>query len=296
MKLMKTLLLVSLGVLCNIGAWAQQFYDEGILYEVSSRKLLTVRLHTVGRCMSSFTVPEYVAGEDEDYAVTSIGFDAFRYSRGLQGIDFNKVELIEDGYVEYAPDYTVISNHGAFFNCTGLLSLDFGNITHVGDYAFIGCRSLKDVVFGQKMESIGENVFLETDNIKNVTVKSENPPVCKGDIFTSEVYKNATLHVPHGTKEAFQKATGWKPFVHIVDDQAPTGVEDLAVAECVKVSYQLGQLTVTGAERGEGIAVYDWSGRLLKQGISQGQTLHMTVDLFHGGVVKVGKRSFKVSR
>ena len=76
------------------------------------------------------------------------------------------------GSVSLPSSLTSIAEN-AFWNCTGLTSINLGNITSIGNNAFNGCTNLGTVDLS-KVTSIGDNAFygcakLKTSDLSNVT-------------------------------------------------------------------------------------------------------------------------------
>lgn len=68
---------------------------------------------------------------------------------------------------------------------------------------------------------IGEMAFYQNEKLKKVTVKSEKPPVSKGDIFSFSEGENPvwidTLYVPGGAVDKYKAASAWKKIKTITD-------------------------------------------------------------------------------
>lgn len=147
-----------------------------------------------------------------------------------------------------------------FRGCTSLESVEFGpEVYIIGAYAFADCVSLKKFAAPEKMQFIGDFAFqnctaLEEiisvpgwsywyakgsfagcDNIRYITIPLQEPPRCPNEnMFTQEVYDNATLIVPEGSVEAYRASVHgdnntpdvWQRFQHIVGAEA--GIEAIA--------------------------------------------------------------------
>ena len=77
-----------------------------------------------------------------------------------------------------------------------------------------------DLVFGENVTTLkgkpnGSGIFSNSNNIKNVTAPWNNPISIDDKSFSTTVYNNATLHVPHATTSAYKAAIGWKNFFNI---------------------------------------------------------------------------------
>ncbi len=97
-------------------------------------------------------------------SVTTIGQSAFISCRS-----FTKLEL---------PNTLSVIPIQAFMNCRSLSGeiVIPASVTEIGDHAFYGCKNLsaetRQVTLPKSLKKIGENVFLETDNINTVNFLS----------------------------------------------------------------------------------------------------------------------------
>ena len=123
-----------------------------------SNKLETIGVLAFGGCTGftgSLTLPS---------SVTTIGQSAFISCRS-----FTKLEL---------PNTLSVIPIQAFMNCRSLSGeiVIPASVTEIGDHAFYGCKNLsaetRQVTLPKSLKKIGENVFLETDNINTVNFLS----------------------------------------------------------------------------------------------------------------------------
>lgn len=95
------------------------------------------------------------------------------------------------------------------------------DIEIIGSEAFEDCE-LDSITIPKSVKEIGSYAFYGCENLSTVRVKWYQPVEIYEDVFYSswwnyEIYDNATLYVPRGTKAAYQAATGWKNFSNIVE-------------------------------------------------------------------------------
>lgn len=124
--------------------------------------------------------------------------------------------------IEYIPDYL-------FIGCSSIVSI----ITHrplkkVGKGSFKDCDNLKIIDLCASIEELESYAFANCLSLEVVAVHAETPPLLNmidnwttgesDNAFTQSYPENMTLHVPEGTKEAYEKAEGWKDFGTIIDD------------------------------------------------------------------------------
>lgn len=95
------------------------------------------------------------------------------------------------------------------------------DIEIIGSEAFEDCE-LDSITIPKSVREIGGLAFYGCENLSTVRVKRYQPVEIYEDVFYGswwnyEIYDNATLYVPRGTKAAYQAATGWKNFSNIVE-------------------------------------------------------------------------------
>ena len=119
--------------------------------------------------------------------------------------------------VSLASSVTSIGSN-AFNSCTGLASLDFlSNVTTIGSYAFYNCTGLTAVEFPSNMDTVEYSAFNGCNSIQLVTSNSIQPFSLGSGAFDYDVYSNATLRVPTGTKSVYQYTDGWNQFSKIAE-------------------------------------------------------------------------------
>ena len=138
-------------------------------------------------------------------SVTSIGSYAFNGCSGLTSVTIpNSVTSIE-GFT--------------FRGCSGLTSLSIPNsVTSIGSSAFNGCSGLTSVTIPSSVTSIGYYAFYGCSGLTSIISDIEKPFELREDVFDSDIYANATLTVPAGTKSLYQNTTGWNKFKNIVEE------------------------------------------------------------------------------
>jgi hypothetical protein len=86
----------------------------------------------------------------------------------------------------------------------GLTSLDSG--------AFASCGNMKSVSIPGSVKNIGYGSFANCGNLTKVVCYAENVPATKKDAFINSAIATATLYVPEGSVEKYQKSTPWSSF------------------------------------------------------------------------------------
>lgn len=93
------------------------------------------------------------------------------------------------------------------------------DVTSVGRDAFRASEDLSTVVLPSGVTSIADKAFGGCSRLLDLTVLSPTPPALGSNVFDScPCPSQGTLHVPHGSRSAYLKATGWKAFRKIVED------------------------------------------------------------------------------
>ncbi len=157
--------------------------------------------------------------------VTSIGESAFGYCTSLR-------------FVNIPSSVTSIGND-AFTGCSGLAEVTLNDgLEQIGDYAFFGCTGLDQISIPQTVETIGERAFMGMHWLNDVYVASNIPSEAPVNAFTENAYKNATLHVPAGSLQAYQSHPTWSKFLKISQkDDVMTGIA--AVEEDVEQETEI---------------------------------------------------------
>ncbi|MDE6051459.1 MAG: leucine-rich repeat domain-containing protein, partial [Paramuribaculum sp.] len=113
-----------------------------------------------------------------------------------------------------------------FWDCTGLTSVTIPNsVTSIERNAFEGCSGLTSVTIPNSVTSIGYEAFKGCSGLTVVEYLSETPCRTATDIFSSTVYENATLHIPHATLDAYSTTAPWNLFKNIIEDGSLSAID-----------------------------------------------------------------------
>lgn len=187
---------------------------------------------------------------------------------------------------------TTIEGH-TFQNCSSLASVDIPDgVTSIGNYAFSDCSSLKNLTISERVTYIGSLAFSSCTGLTDIYCFGwDTTSLPTANAFTF-VYKdssdkyvglNATLHVPAGTKTAYEGAAGWSKITTIVDDlPAPAG--DLQWT----FDHTTSQLTISGTGNMDDYAAAD---RLTTAPWSAYATA-ITSIVIEPGVTGIGAKAF----
>lgn len=131
------------------------------------------------------------------------------------------------------------------FEGTGLISVEIPNsVVKIGESAFGGCINLKSVTIPNSVTEIGYSVFKNCSSLTTIISLIEAPFTIRDDIFDYEIYMNASLFVPKGTKEKYKQTKGWNKFVFIEEGTGGSDVNPTR-EECSKptILYQNGNVS-----------------------------------------------------
>ncbi|MDE6338295.1 MAG: leucine-rich repeat domain-containing protein, partial [Muribaculaceae bacterium] len=143
---MKKKLLLLLGVLLALPAFAQDFTYEGIIYTVIDEDAKT--------CQTK-----------EGYHVKGQNYKSYQNVTG----DLILPAYPKNGDTEYK--LTEIADW-SFYNLTGITSLTLpATIQRIGEDAFYCCKQLSNVILNEGLESIGGTAFQDC-GLKNITIPS----------------------------------------------------------------------------------------------------------------------------
>ena len=90
-------------------------------------------------------------------------------------------------------------------------------VTAIGSSAFAGCSELTKLNIPQSITYIGENALYACRALMVIESEAAVPPEFDGDLFADVDTDSCELYVPKGSKEAYQKAAGWKEFKNIIE-------------------------------------------------------------------------------
>ncbi|MCB6000284.1 leucine-rich repeat protein [Flavobacterium psychrophilum] len=183
-KLLFLILIPFLGI-------AQDFTANGIKYTVtSSTAPFTVKVARNANFTGAAEIPETVAYNSENYAVTAIGESAFEHCNNLTSVTIpNSVTAIENfaffgcsGLISVTiPNSVTDIEHGAFLRCSGLTSVTIPNsVTTIGDEAFADCSGLTSVTIPNSVTTIGDGSFARCSGLTSVTIPNSVITINRG--------------------------------------------------------------------------------------------------------------------
>lgn len=222
--------------------------------------LKSIEYHTFYNCRSLHTI-------DIPSSVRKIGEMAFQNCRSLSKLVIpNSVKSIGLFAFEgcsgmetltISSQLTAIEQY-TFSGCSRLKILEIpSSVTFIDEWAFYGCSGLEKITIPNSVNYIGEWAFTNCDAITAVFSEIEIPFSIGQYVFELGVKANACLHVPAGTKDAYQDASGWD-FKNIIEE-APelynlviwakdgSKIAEYALTEIPKVTFESGAFVISSA-------------------------------------------------
>ena len=228
---MKRNLLTMLFVgLCSLTASAHDFEYRGIYYNITSSTDFTVEVTYEGSSASAYAeysgkviIPATVSYKGNTYRVTSIGYEAFYYCRGLTSVTISEgVTSIGSRAFNACYDLTTVTipenvtsiGKEVFSYCTRLTAITIPEgVTSIGEEAFYNCYNLTSITIPENVTSIGEEAFSNCEHLTTITCKAIEPPVAGNSAF-SGIDPNIPVYVPAESLEYYQSLNDWGYFTN----------------------------------------------------------------------------------
>ena len=117
-------------------------------------------------------------------------------------------------------------------------------ITSIGDYAFMGCTGMTELILPNSVTSIGRGTFVDCSGLAEITSLAEIPPVCGSGVFDGVNITYCVLIIPEGSVAAYKQAEGWKEFSIISGFTVISGRCGDSITWAL---YNSGNLTLSGS-------------------------------------------------
>ena len=102
-------------------------------------------------------------------SITTIDEGAFNGAKNLESFTASSASFMSDDGILYSTDGTILVRYPA--NKAGTFFETKETVTEVASSAFFGVKNLKEAVIGKSVETIGDELFYETE-LEKVTIKS----------------------------------------------------------------------------------------------------------------------------
>lgn len=139
-------------------------------------------------------------------SVTSIGERAFSGCSSLElvpGLTNDQKDLL--------PNVDKIGN-SAFSGCAKLPKLRLLTETEIGEWAFSGCKGVKDIILGPNVKTIGANAFKECNSLESLTNYASTPQAFTTNMISGVDKGKFVVYVQHKDIDKYKAAAGWKEF------------------------------------------------------------------------------------
>lgn len=116
------------------------------------------------------------------------------------------------------PDNVDNIQQNAFFGCASITKLNTSNVSTIGGWSFETCSKLKTVILGSLTKRIDNGAFSNCSSLEEVFCHASKVPEVADDAFAGSAPVYMTLHVPTGSKGAYEAHNVWGKFGTIIDD------------------------------------------------------------------------------
>lgn len=226
------ILSASLALCFAIDASAYDFEDGGVYYTITSETDKTVEVTSGDDGRGNLAIPETVNINGTDYAVTTIGNNAFADLIRRSSITLgNSITAIGDSAFINSSISSIVIPDGvetigdcAFMNCSSLSSVTLGsNLTSLGDSLFLYCRRLASIDIPDGVTEMGSHIFFGCTALTSVTLP-ENLTAINEFSFNGCQYLES-VNIPDGVVSIGDYA--FQDCMSIASITIPEGVETI---------------------------------------------------------------------
>lgn len=281
MKHIKHFLIPLIGIFVSESVSAYDFEAGGVYYEIMDVSNSTCRVVSGDVAYTGdVVIPSYVTFDNEEFAVVSIGDNAFNGCYDLISVSIGE-NVLELGTK-------------SFIACSKLTTVNTGSgVRVIKDSAFENCNALETVTIGKNVTEIGSHVFFGCLYLTAINSLNSIPPTITESTFELfHMYgQTTTVFVPTGSLEAYKAAEYWSIFgdYHNIEETDFSNVTAVA-NEDIMVSVNGCNIMIKGSGN-QTIKVYNTNGQLAYSGTDT------TIGGLASGIyiVQVGGRTFKAA-
>ena len=203
---------------------------------------------------------QYIFYDCELLESVKIGPNVETISKGM----FNYCEkLAKVEFEERGNSLPLSIEEGAFSSCESIIELILPEgVGSIGKEAFSYCANISSLSLPNSLQYIGERAFYECRDLKDVYCYAKNVPSSYSDTFISSYIRNATLHVPSVSIDAYKSSDPWKYFGSIVKIAMPEHTLTYMVDGEIYKTYSIEEgetITPEPAPTKEGYTFSGWS-------------------------------------
>lgn len=185
--------------------------------------------------------------------------------------------------------------YNAFSGCTGLTSATIPiSVTSVGSSSFSDCTGLVSLNILSSVASFARSAFFGCTNLASIYAHSAIPNNLNPaySVFSNVNKTTCFLHVPVGSKVAYQDSLGWKDFTNIVEDLPTTTFN--AKASNLRIKTTKNRAVISDLPKGVSVTVYNTQGLIIYNQNATEETISVNLPARGIYIVKVGSQSLKV--
>ena len=132
-----------------------------------------------------------VSNKDVKEVIIPKNVDGFNLD--VKFIDYNVFNNFYDLENVTLPQSITRIYGGCFRNCTSLKSIDVSNVIYIGEGAFLGCKSLKDITLNENLNIINDKTFSNCKSLTNINLGDNIEKISDYAFDSCESLTNITL-------------------------------------------------------------------------------------------------------
>ena len=235
-----------------IAIWAHDFEVDGIYYNITSSSKKTVEVTYKGSSFATFsdeyigdiTIPSTISFGGQDFSVTSIGKEAFRFcievtsvtiSNGLTEIGESAFcDCIKLSSINIPNSVTDIKREA--FKGSGIISIEISSgVKGINTGVFMNCQRLTSVILPNGLTRIDSYAFNKCSSLLSISIPIT---VRKIDMCAfSSCVKLTNIIIPKGVEVIpLQCFDGCVSLVNVIIPEGVTQIRNRAFADCCSLT------------------------------------------------------------